>query len=240
MSTRAEREHADTSTRAEREQAYGGYRTDGRHKTRIKLCGLTRPEDVAAANGLRPDYAGFVFAPSRRRVAEDTARGLIAQLDAAIVPVGVFVDEAPDTIARIARMCRLGVVQLHGSEGAAEISTLRALLPAETAIWKALRVRDAASLAPLRDLTADRFLLDAWHPEQAGGTGEAFDWRILADVSVPYLLAGGLHAGNVADAIRLVRPWGVDVSSGVETEGRKDPERMAAFMAAVRGQDAVG
>lgn len=213
---------------------------DGRHATRIKICGLMRPEDVAVANRLNPDYAGFLFAPSRRRVTEEAARDLIAGLAASIVPVGVFVDEAPEEIARIVRMCRLGVVQLHGAEGVAEMTSLRALVPAETSIWKALRVRDSGSLASLCDLPADRFLLDAWHPEQAGGTGEAFDWRILAGVTIPFLLAGGLHAGNVADAIRLVRPWGVDVSSGVETDGRKDPERMAVFVAAVRGQDAAG
>ena len=213
--------------------------TDEPGTPRIKLCGLTHPEDVAAVNALRPDYAGFVFAPGRRRVSADTARDLIAGLAASIVPVGVFVNEVPETIARIVRMCGLGVVQLHGAEEEAQVAALRALLPTGTAIWKALRVKDAASLAPLAALPADRFLLDAWHPEQAGGTGEAFDWRILEGVTVPFLLAGGLNAGNVEGAIRLVRPWGVDVSSGVETCGRKDPERMAAFVAAVRGMETV-
>ncbi len=214
--------------------------TGGGNHTRIKMCGLVRPEDVAAVNPLLPDYAGFVFAPSRRRVSAETARDLIAGLAAPIVPVGVFVDEVPEVIAHIVRMCRLGVVQLHGAEGVAEIAAVRALVPTGTLVWKALRMRNAASLAPVRDLPADRFLLDAWHPEQMGGTGEAFDWRLLAGVAAPFLLAGGLNENNVEAAIRQIRPWGVDVSTGVETGGRKDPLRMAAFVAAVRGPERDG
>ncbi len=226
---------------------------------RIKICGLTRLQDIEAVNGLLPTHAGFVFAESRRRLEPAVAEGLIGLLDPSIIPTGVFVDDPPELVAEIVRSCGLGVVQLHGVETVDDISRLRALLPEGVEIWKALRIRNSASLKPMAELPADRFLLDAWHPEQVGGTGEAFDWRLLnpSDISagdavkIPggmpdgmhpashsdnagFLLAGGLTPENAAEAIRLVRPWGVDVSSGVETEGVKDPMKMAAFIKAVR------
>lgn len=238
---------------------------------RIKICGLTRLQDIEAVNRLLPSHAGFVFAESRRRLEPRVAADLIDLLDPSIIPAGVFVDDPPELVAEIARSCGLGVVQLHGVETLADMIRLRALLPEGVEIWKALRIRNSASLKPMADLPADRFLLDAWHPEQSGGTGGIFDWRLLksSDNStaepvemhgvmpdgVPggmpggmpdgmhpashsdnfgFLLAGGLTPENAAEAIRLVRPWGVDVSSGVETEGVKDPMKMAAFIKAVR------
>lgn len=211
---------------------------------RVKICGLTREADVRCVNRLLPDYAGFVFAPSRRRLDADTAAGLIAALSPEILSVGVFVDAPVDTVVDIVQRCGLRVVQLHGGESVPYLRALRGRLPGEVAMWKAFRMKDAGTVrqveALMAEQAADRVLLDAWHPEQAGGTGEVFDWRLLAALRVPYLLAGGLTPGNVEQAVRQVGPWGLDVSSGVETDGRKDERKMAAFVRAARRVAPVG
>jgi phosphoribosylanthranilate isomerase len=202
---------------------------------KVKICGLTRMRDIEIVNACRPEYAGFVFVESRRRLLPETARELIGELSASIIPVGVFVDASPMEVAKIALQCRLGVVQLHGAEDASHLEHLRILLPPGVAVWKAFRIRNEASLLPMAEFPADRFLLDAWHPELAGGTGDMFDWRLLLKARAPgYMLAGGLTPGNVADAIRLAHPWGVDVSSGVETDGLKDSAKVTAFVESVR------
>ena len=200
--------------------------------TKIKLCGLTRPEDVAAANALKPEYIGFVFAPkSRRAVSREKAAGLRAQLSPEIQTVGVFVNEAPETVARLLNEDLLDIAQLHGQEDAAYIARLRSLTPKP--LWQAFRVEDAASLAAAARSTADMVLLDSG----AGGTGTVFNWKLLQGFPRPYILAGGLDAANAADAVSRLHPDVVDVSSGIETAGRKDPAKMAAFVAAVRKQD---
>ena len=200
--------------------------------TKIKLCGLTRPEDIAAANALKPEYIGFVFAPkSRRAVSREKAAELRAQLSPEIQTVGVFVNEAPETVARLLNEDLLDIAQLHGQEDAAYIARLRSLTPKP--LWQAFRVEDAASLAAAARSTADMVLLDSG----AGGTGMAFNWKLLQGFPRPYILAGGLDADNAADAVSRLHPDVVDVSSGIETAGRKDPAKMAAFVAAVRKQD---
>ena len=200
--------------------------------TKIKLCGLTRPEDIAAANALKPEYIGFVFAPrSRRAVSRKKAAGLRAQLSPEIQTVGVFVNEAPETVARLLNEDLLNIAQLHGQEDAAYIARLRSLTPKP--LWQAFRVEDAASLAAAARSTADMVLLDSG----AGGTGTVFNWKLLQGFPRPYILAGGLDADNAADAVSRLHPDVVDVSSGIETAGRKDPAKMAAFVAAVRKQD---
>ena len=200
--------------------------------TKIKLCGLTRPEDIAAANALKPEYIGFVFAPrSKRAVSREMAAGLRAQLSPEIQTVGVFVNEAPETVARLLNEDLLDIAQLHGQEDAAYIARLRSLTPKP--LWQAFRVEDAASLAAAARSTADMVLLDYG----AGGTGTAFNWKLLQGFPRPYILAGGLDADNAADAVNRLHPDVVDVSSGIETAGRKDPAKMAAFVAAVRKQD---
>lgn len=200
--------------------------------TKIKLCGLTRPEDIAAANALKPEYIGFVFAPrSRRAVSREMAAGLRAQLSPEIQTVGVFVNEAPETVARLLNEDLLDIAQLHGQEDAAYIARLRSLTPKP--LWQAFRVEDAASLAAAARSTADMVLLDSG----AGGTGTVFNWKLLQGFPRPYILAGGLDADNAADAVSRLHPDVVDVSSGIETAGRKDPAKMAAFVAAVRKQD---
>ena len=202
--------------------------------TLVKICGLTRPEDIAAVNRHRPDYAGFVFAASRRRVSPDRAKALIERLDRAILPVGVFVDEPAEAVAAIARHCDLRAVQLHGGETNETIAALRLLLPPAVAVIKAVPVRDGASLAAAEQYDCD-LLLDAWAEGAAGGGGRTFDWALLQGFPKPYLLAGGLDEDNVAEAVRQLQPLGVDVSSGVETNGAKDAEKIGRFIRSARG-----
>ena len=201
---------------------------------KVKVCGLTRPEDMAAVNACRPDWAGFVFAPSRRQVTREQAAALIAGLVPGVVPVGVFVDAPADEVVQTALQCRLGAVQLHGGEAGDAIAALRERLPRSVAIWKAARVRGWEDIACAAALGADLLLLDAWSAGAAGGTGQVFDWRLAAGLTTPFLLAGGLHPGNVAEAIATVRPHGVDVSSGVESDGQKDKDKIAAFVQRAR------
>lgn len=197
--------------------------------TKIKLCGLTRPEDIAAANRCRPEYIGFVFAAkSRRYVSPEQAKILKAQLAPGIQAVGVFVNEAPETVAALLNAGILDRAQLHGQEDAAYIARLRTLTPKP--LLQAFRVDDAASLARAEQSPADEILLDSG----VGGTGTSFDWALLQTFARPYFLAGGLDAAIAGQAVRTLHPYGVDVSSGIETNGRKDPDKMAAFVAAVR------
>ena len=201
-------------------------------RPKIKICGLTRPEDIAAVNVYHPDFAGFLFAPSRRQISPELAKDLIAGLDPLIIPIGVFVDMEPMAAAEIAHYCDLGAVQLHGQESDLDIQLLRALLPPELLVIKALRVKDASSLEQAENIPADILLLDAYHAEAAGGTGLCFPWALIKDFPRPYFLAGGLNPGNVQSAISLLHPWGVDVSSGVETDGQKDRGKIRDFIAA--------
>ncbi len=202
---------------------------------RIKLCGLSREADVAAANEARPDFAGFVVnvARSRRNVEPERLAGLTGLLDPGIAAVGVFVDEDPALVARLASEARLAAVQLHGHEDEGYLAHLRGLLPPGVAVWKAC---NAAAREPLA-AAADLVLFD----NGSGGTGEAFDWGLLRGFAGrPFMLAGGLGPHNVARAVREVAApalWGVDMSSGVETDGVKDPIKMKAAVAAVRSLD---
>ena len=199
--------------------------------TKIKLCGLFRPEDIEAANRLKPDYAGFVFAPgSPRQVTPSQASRLRAALDPSIRAVGVFVNEDPETVAQLLAAGIIDLAQLHGRESPSYLRLLMAF--SGRPIIQAFRIRGAEDLARANQSAADHLLLDA-----GAGEGRAFDWTLLHGFRQPYLLAGGLTPETVADAVRTLRPWGVDVSSGIETNGTKDPEKMAAFVAAVRRAD---
>lgn len=201
--------------------------------TKIKLCGLTRPEDVAAANALAPDFVGFVFAPkSRRRVTAEQARALQAQLSPSIQAVGVFVDEEPERVAALLEAGIIHLAQLHGREDEDYLERLRALTGKP--IIQAFQIKTPEDLERAERSSADYILLDS-----GAGTGTMFDWTLLRNLRRPYLLAGGLGPDNVAQAIRFLRPWGVDVSSGIETGGVKDFDKMAAFVAAVRKEEKV-
>ena len=197
--------------------------------TQIKFCGLTRPKDIATANAVKPDYIGFVFAAkSKRYVSPEQAKVLRAQLDTNIKAVGVFVNEAPETVAQLLNENIIDIAQLHGQEDAAYLARLRKLTAKP--LWQAFRVEDAASLAAAAKSPADMVLLDSG----TGGTGTVFNWKLLQGFPRPYILAGGLDTVNVAVAIARLHPAVVDVSSGIETNGKKDPAKMAAFAAAVR------
>ena len=198
--------------------------------TRIKLCGLTRPEDIAAANALQPEYIGFVFA-AKRYVSREIAAALKAQLSPEIKAVGVFVNEAPEAVASLLNTGIIDIAQLHGQEDETYIQRLRKLT--NKPLIQAFRVTDAASLANAQKIPADLILLDSG----AGGTGTAFDWTVLDKFSRLYFLAGGLGPDTVGNAVKRFHPYAVDVSSGIETAGKKDPAKMAAFVAAVRKND---
>ena len=203
--------------------------------TKIKFCGLTRAEDIAAANTLKPEYIGFVFAPkSKRYVSPQQAALLRAQLSPAIKAVGVFVNEPPEVVARLLNENILDIAQLHGQEDAAYLARLCSLTAKP--LWQAFRAETAAGLAAAARSTADMVLLDSG----AGGTGTVFNWKLLQGFPRPYILAGGLDADNAAAAVTRLHPYAMDVSSGIETAGKKDPAKMAAFAAAVRRQDNEG
>ena len=197
--------------------------------TRIKLCGLTQPEDIAAANALLPEYIGFVFAAkSKRAVSREMAAALKAQLLPQIQAVGVFVNEAPEVVAGLLNTGIIDIAQLHGQEDETYIQHLQKLT--NKPIIQAFRVDGPQSLAKAQKSPADLVLLDSG----AGGTGTAFDWTLLDKFRRPYFLAGGLDPYTVGDAVKRFRPYAVDVSSGIETAGKKDGKKMAAFVAAVR------
>ncbi len=196
--------------------------------TRIKLCGLSQPCDIEAANALRPDYIGFVFAPaSRRYVPPDRAALLRWMLAPGILAVGVFVDEAPEQVAALLDRGVIDLAQLHGREDEVYLRALRRLTAAP--VIQAFRPVTAEDVGQAVRSTADYLLFDA-----GSGSGKAFDWHLVNNVGKPYFLAGGLTPGNVGEAVRRLAPYAVDVSSGIETGGRKDKEKMAAFVAAVR------
>jgi phosphoribosylanthranilate isomerase len=199
--------------------------------TKIKLCGLTRACDIEAANRLKPDYIGFVFAEkSRRFVSGDLAKALKSLLSPEIKAVGVFVNEDPETVAGLLNRGIIDLAQLHGREDEAYLKRLRSLT--DRPLLQAFRVAGEEDLHRAAGSSADGILLDA-----GAGDGTVFDWRLLRDWRRPYFLAGGLEPGNVREAVRSLRPYGVDVSSGIETDGRKDPEKMKAFVTAVREED---
>ena len=196
--------------------------------TRIKMCGLRRAEDIAAANEIRPEYIGFVFFPgSRRYIPPETAAVLRERVDPGIQTVGVFVDEEPETIARMLREGIIDLAQLHGHENEAYVMRMRELT--DRPIIQAFRIRNEADAKTASASSAEHILLDA-----GAGDGRFFDWHLLSGITRPYFLAGGLNPENVSGAVRDLHPWAVDVSSGIETDGWKDIGKMRAFADAVR------
>lgn len=197
--------------------------------TKIKLCGLSRPCDVAAANALSPEYIGFVFVPgSRRYVSPEAAGALRKLLRPGIQAVGVFADAAPELSAELLRRGIIDAVQLHGGEDAAYIRRLRTLTAKP--LIQAFRIACERDAAAAQNSTADYVLLDS-----GGGTGKAFDWGLITYIKRPFFLAGGLDAHNVGHAVTALRPYAVDVSSGIEIDGWKDQNKMTEFVHAVRG-----
>jgi phosphoribosylanthranilate isomerase len=205
-------------------------------RTRVKICGLTRAEDVAAAVAAGADALGFVFhAPSPRAVSIDAAASLVARVPAFVTTVGLFVDAAPTLVAEAARRVPLDLLQFHGHEAPEDCGGFGRPWIKAVAMRDGIDVRAAAS----NYHGAAALLLDTYDPVLAGGTGRRFDWeRVPADLASRIVLAGGLDAGNVADAIALVRPYAVDVSGGVErAKGVKDHRKINDFMQGVRDGD---
>ena len=201
---------------------------------KIKLCGLTRPCDIEAVNELQPDYIGFVFAKkSRRYVSPEKAEELKAMLAPGIQAVGVFVNEEPEQIVSLLEAGTIDVAQLHGQEGETEIRRLRELT--DHPLIQAFRIDTEQDVERANASTADYVLLDSG----AGGTGTVFDWDLLQAIRRPYFLAGGLDTENLGTVKAKLNPYGVDVSSGIETDGYKDKEKMTAFVAAARKEDTL-
>ena len=215
---------------------------------KVKMCGISKVETIPAVVEAKPDYMGLVFAPSKRQVTVDQAKTLVEELhkqytkrynngaeqanNDEIKTVGVFVNETLDNLVSIATETNLDAVQLHGDEDEAFIQSLKERTNVE--VWKAVQIRSAADAEAWIDSSADMLLFDAYHKDERGGMGEVFDWSCLDEFERPFMLAGGIDSTNVARAIRTVRPYGIDISSGIETEGVKDDEKIKAFTNIVR------
>lgn len=197
---------------------------------RVKICGIRTWDEARAALDAGAHALGFVFAPSPRRIHPEAAREIIMKLPPFVTTVGVFVNEPRYSLLEIASFCRLDVLQLHGEEPPEYCHGI------SNRLIKAIRVKDIKALELIPKYRVDAFLLDAFVPGRAGGTGHTFNWEIARrakELGPPIILAGGLTPENVAEAIRKVRPYAVDVSSGVETNGQKDPVKIARFLEAV-------
>jgi len=206
---------------------------------KVKICGLTRPEDIEAVNTVKPDFVGFVFAPSRRQVTPEQAQALREKLDPNIKVVGVFVNQLvtnsyqlKNSAARnthgmlnfqLALSDTIDIIQLHGQEDEDCIRQLKS--QTDKPIIKAISVRHKNDVLQWQDTAADFLLLD----NGPGGTGQTFDWSLTQYCTKPYFLAGGLSPENVTAALNATAPFAVDVSSGVETAGVKDPKKIMQF-----------
>lgn len=215
---------------------------------KVKMCGISKVETIPAVVDAKPDYMGLVFASSKRQVTVEQAKTLAEELHKQyaarynsgadqsdtdeIKTVGVFVNETLDNLVTIAEKVHLDAVQLHGDEDETFIQSLKECTNVE--VWKAVQIRSATDAEKWIDSSADMLLFDAYHKDERGGTGEVFDWSVLDEFERPFMLAGGIDSTNVARAIRTVRPYGIDISSGIETEGVKDNEKMKAFTNIVR------
>lgn len=221
---------------------------------KVKMCGISKIETIPAVIEANPDYMGLVFAPSKRQVTVDQAKSLVKELHKQygnrysrdevqcsnqtlihqefIKTVGIFVNETLENLVTIATEVNLDAVQLHGDEDEAFIQSLKERTNVE--VWKAVQIRSDADAEAWIDSSADMLLFDAYHKDERGGTGEVFDWSCLDEFERPFMLAGGIDSTNVARAIRTVRPYGIDISSGIETEGVKDDEKIKAFTNIVR------
>ena len=215
---------------------------------KVKMCGISKVETIPVVVEAKPDYMGLVFAPSKRQVTVDQAKTLVKELhrgyaqkygsntehdkNDTIKTVGVFVNETVDNLITIANEANLDAVQLHGDEDEAFIQSLKERTNVE--VWKAIQIRSAADVEKWIDSSADMLLFDAYHKDERGGTGEVFDWSSLDAFERPFMLAGGIDSTNVARAIRTVRPYGIDISSGIETNGVKDDEKITAFTKIVK------
>ena len=199
-------------------------------KTKIKICGLRRREDILAVNEARPDYCGFIieFPKSFRSVTADKVRELVKELSPEIKGVGVFVNAPVEFVSGLLNDGTLALAQLHGQEDEAYIRELKKLT--DKPIIKAFSVKTSEDIEKALQSLADYILLD----QGSGGTGMTFDWSLIPKIERPFFLAGGIGAENLEQAIREIRPYAVDLSSSVETDKWKDPKKIRNVVDIVR------
>lgn len=204
---------------------------------KVKMCGLRRTEDVSYANEVKPDYIGFIFANTWRKVSIDTAAKLRKILNPEIKAVGVFVNESLEVMIQTAKEVPLDVIQLHGDETEEVIQTLRENLKIE--IWKAARVQTSEDIENVQKLSVDKILLDSFSKEAYGGTGKVMDISLVeqACIKKPFFIAGGLNIENTGNIINRIQPFGIDISSGIETEKKKDFKKMKKIMEIAGGKN---
>lgn len=198
-------------------------------KTKIKICGLSRERDIDYANQYLPDYVGFVlhYPKSRRYISVERAQELGRLLNPGIQIVGVLVDQPLETAVSLLGDCVIDIAQLHGHEDEAYINALKERTGKE--VWKAFQIRSAEDVAAAKASSADMVVLD-----NGMGSGEVFDWSLIADFDRPYFLAGGLSPQNAVRCVKQLHPYGIDLSSGVETNGVKDKGKISSVIHAVR------
>lgn len=198
--------------------------------TKIKICGLYRAIDIVYANLAMPDFIGFIidYPKSHRSITKEQALDFKKMLNPKIKVVGVFVDEKVEVIQEICEEKIIDIVQLHGNENEEYIEKLRMCIP-NIEIWKAFQVHSLEDVVHAEKSSANRVLFDSGY-----GTGELFDWSIISSFTKPIILAGGLTPALIPKAVSLLHPWAVDISSGVESEGRKDKEKISAAVTATK------
>ena len=200
--------------------------------TRIKICGLSRQEDIAAVNRWRPDYIGFVFAKSRRRVTPEQAHLLKENLDSRIKAVGVFTNESLHAITELREAGIIDIVQLHGDETQEYIRALKQKTACP--VIKAIQVQSSEQILQAQSLSCDMLLLDTFEKGKFGGSGKTFDYSLIPILQKPFFLAGGLQNSNIVQAVAEYHPFAVDVSSGVETDGLKDESKIRQIIETIR------
>ena len=201
--------------------------------SRIKICGLRRPEDIEAVNAAKPDYCGFIVEcpKSRRSIDRETLRELVRGLQKEIVPVGVFVNAPKELVAELLEEGTIQMAQLHGQESQEYIRELKKMT--EKPLIQAFSVKTREDVERARESAADYILLD----QGSGGTGKSFDWSLVGEVGRPYFLAGGLGVENLREAIGMLHPWAVDLSSSLEIDGSKDAGRIRQAVEIVRMEE---
>ena len=201
--------------------------------TKVKICGIKTLSDAKFAVDYGVDAIGFVFAESIRNVSKEKARAIVQKLPPFVTTVGLFVNDTAENIEAICRFCGLDTIQLHGNERPSLLNKLKAFKTI-----KAFRIQNEKDIIPIRKYKPDAILLDGYSENKMGGTGTSFDWKIVKKLrtSIPVIVAGGLTHLNVSQAIRIVNPYAVDVSSGVESiPGKKDRKLIKKFIDAAKG-----
>ena len=205
--------------------------------TKIKICGLMRAEDIEAVNIAKPDYIGFVFAKGRKRtVTHETAKKLKSMLNPQIKAVGVFLDNDADEVLSLADSGIIDIIQLHGKEDSEYIRYIRS--HTDKPIIKAVSVRDEEDVLSADKLGVDYLLLDTYKKNMIGGTGEVFDWNIIPKINKPFFLAGGINNDNIRYALKC-GAYCIDISSGAETDGKKDKDKIINLVNTVRSEENV-